>query len=459
MTVLEVVIASVRVAAGAPGRAAVSFFPASMPLLARRSYAVELVTTLFFAMTLAAIEGGFIGVFTKQTYADVAPDRWLNFAVAFIAAAPELANILSFFWVSLAHGKPKVPWINGLQLAVVVLVGLIPFVPRTDVGLMVLAAVVVSARACWSGIIALRPTVWRQNYPRAQRARIVGKFTTVQQIVVASVALGLGALLDMDGPSAETAISVAAGLGIIAVIATSRQRVRGEKAVLGHESGELDVTRPWEGPAIVMRVLRQDVRYAQFQACLFVLGFGNLMLTPLLVIALKDQFGVGYVGSIMVTLAIPYLLMPLAIPLWARLLDRSHVVKFRSLHGWSFVFSTGAILLAVETHSLELMYVAAVLQGIAFGGGTLAWNLGHVDFAPPSRTSQYMAAHLTLNGIRGLIAPLFAVAAYEYLLKRGHEMRTASAAVLMLSLVLCVIGSAGFVVLRRSMGAGAVNRR
>jgi len=43
-----------------------------------------------------------------------------------------------------------------------------------------------------------------------------------------------------------------------------------------------------------------------------------------------------------------------------------------------------------------------------FGGGVLAWNLGHQHFAPAHRDGEYMSVHVTLNGIRGLLAPVCA---------------------------------------------------
>jgi len=438
-----------------------SFSPLSLPLMSRRNYRLELTTAIFFAVTLAAVEGGVIGVFTKQMFTGVAPEARLNFMVALIGAAPELANILSFIWASTSHTRAKVPFVNGLQLAVIMLVAAIAMVPRSAVGLTLLGVLVIGARVSWSGILTIRPTVWRANYPARTRARIVGKLSTVQQVVVAGAGLCMGAALDLaERPASVVIPLMAAAAGIVALVATSRLRVRGERAMLAGERTAPDISRPWQGPAIMWRVLRRDARYAQYMLCMFVLGFGNLMVTPMLVILMRDEFGRGHFASIMVITAIPYLLLPVAVPMWARLLDRAHVVRFRSLHGWSFVASTGVFLLAVMTHSMPLMYAGAVLQSVAFGGGALAWNLGHVDFAPPTQTSQYMATHVTLNGLRGLAAPLVAVALYQQFLVAGLDAGAAGAWTLGVSFGLALLGSAGFVALRISMGHhAAANRR
>jgi len=435
--------------------AILSFTPRSMPMFSRRSYAIEAVTTFFFAITLAVIEGGVVGVYTKQTYSGVVPQSTLNIAVAVIGVSFEIANLFSFVWSAASVGRAKVPFINALQTAVVALACGIALVPRSPVGLGILLGVVMIARVCWSGIITIRPTIWRANYAPRVRARIVGKFSTLQQVIVAIVGIALGATLDRSSGGSAVLMTVLAGLGVVGVWATGKQRVRGGPAAVRAEvSG--GVLKPWQGPAIVWKILRSDARFAQFMIAMFILGFGNLMLTPILVIILKEQFGQGYLGGILITTAIPSLVMPLAIPLWARFLDRAHVVRFRSIHGWTFVLSISIFVTAILLHRIEIMYAGAIVQGVAMGGGSLAWNLGHVDFAPPSQVSHYMATHVTLNGLRGLISPVFAVSIYEWIGHRGQSPASAAAWVLGLSLVFCVIGTSGFVALRLAMGSSGL---
>lgn len=430
--------------------------------MARPSYRVELVTVLFFSITLAVVDNAFVSVYVKQTFAEIAPDVLLNFVVALVGSASEIANILSFFWVSMSHGVRKVPFINGLQIAVVALVAALAVVPHSVGGLLVFASLIMLARVAWSGIILLRPTVWRANY-RKDRASVVGRFSSIQQFLVATVGMVLGFWLDRVPDLFETAAPAAAVLGLVGVLATRKLRIRRERALLAdeqHPDRRRRVGRPWQGPAIVWRVLRQDRRFAQFMICMFVLGFGNIMVGPMLVIALRDQFGFGYFGSLLVTSAVPYFLMPLAVPLWARFLDRAHVVQFRSIHSWSFCGSALFFLLAVVLDAPALLFAGSILLAIGYGGGTIAWNLGHVDFSPPAETSQYMATHVTLNGVRGLLAPLLSVALYERLRAWDLAVSTSAAIVLLIAFVLSCAGGVGFILLQRSMAkAGPFKRR
>lgn len=441
-----------------------SYHPASMPRMTRRSYRLELTSTFFFAIALACVEGGIVSVFAKNTFEDAVPARWLNLAVAVVGASPEIANIISFMWTQIAHGRAKVPLVNGLQLAVVAMVLLIAFVPDSQVGLWMFVGVVLLARISWSGIITIRPTIWKANYGREVRARVIGKFSGIQVLTIAGMGILLGWLLDRDPSHIKAVTPLAAGCGILAFLMYRGLRVRRHGAILKSErEDEQSALPPWLGPLIVTRVLKRDKDFAEFMLWMFVLGFSNIMLAPMLTITLKEQFGVGYLAGILVTSSLPAVTMFLTIPLWVRLLGRAHVVRFRAIHSWIFVLAGLTIAIGAALHSLPLLFIGSILQGVGYGGGTIVWNLGHVDFAPPTQASQYMATHVTLNGLRGLLAPFATVGLYTWIKNIAVGTDEAGKAIVVgpdaavyvfgVTSVLAVCGAAGFVRLYKRMGA------
>lgn len=428
-----------------------------LPWLSRRAFALELTATTFLMLAMATVEGGVIAVFAKQSFADVAPGV-LNMMVGLIGAASQLANILSFFWSGVAHGRAKVGLIAGMQGVMMLCVGLIALVPTTGpVGLWALLLLVLVARVCWSGVLTLRPTVWRANYPLQFRTRVVGVMSGVQVLLTAVIGATLAWTLDNNAEAYRVFLPAAAGCGLLGVWAYSRLRIRNEARVLREEraSGGPNIMKPWHGPLVVLRVLREDRWYARFMLWLFVLGFSNLMLVPCLVISLKEEYDFNYLQSVLVTSTIPAAMTLLALPVWRRFLDRAHVVKFRSVHSWVFVgagvcFTLGALLDAgLGRGAIWFYFAGAALMGIGYGGGEIAWHLGHVEFARPSETSRYMATHVTLNGVRGLMAPIAVTTGYEALKRLGldaHLWVQAS------SLAIGIVGAAGFVRLRWQMG-------
>ena len=172
--------------------------PAWVPVRSRMTFGHEMVSTLFFTLALAMIEGGVVAVFARQTFETSTTAGRLNLAVAGLGAMSELANILSFIWTPLSSGKRVVPFVNGLQVGAITLVGLISLLPESSWGLWMLVGLVLAARLCWSGIITIRTSVWRANYPARIRARIVGMVSTVQVLIIACGGAGLGYLLDQN---------------------------------------------------------------------------------------------------------------------------------------------------------------------------------------------------------------------------------------------------------------------
>jgi MFS family permease len=422
------------------------------PAAARVAFSREVAATFFIMLAMATIEGGVIAVFAKQTFAETQPKALVNVLIGLLAAMGELANILSFFWTSVSHGRPKVAVMTVMYGVIVACIALIALLPATGMtGLIGLLVLVLAARVCWSGIITLRPTLWRANYPRDVRMRAVGVLSGIQVACVAGIGLALGATLDKNPEAYRVFLPGAAACALVGVWIFAGTRVRHEAKQLSEERAENAdrVMKPWHGPLAVWEILHRDRWYAQFMLWMFVLGFGNLMVMPTMVISLKDDHGLGYLQSVLITSSVPCIVTLIAIPLWRRYLDRAHVVRFRAVHSWVFVLASIFYTIGAWTHALPWYFAAAATMGIGFGGGSLAWNLGHVDFARPSETSKYMATHVTLNGIRGLIAPLAVASSYDLLKARGID---AHLWIQVFGLVISIIGAAGFVHLRVSMG-------
>ena len=441
MTPVQTAIASV-------GRALNSFHPLSMPRLARGHYRRESVAWACLALGVAAVESGVTGVIARNVFDGVVSEKALNFAVAILAGATAFGNIASFFWAGLSQGRHKIRFLVGLQAATMILVAIVAFAPATAAGLLLLTTATVCARLCWSGVVTLRSTVWRANYPRHVRAMMSGKITTIQALLIALSSFVIGWSVNLSHSAYRPLYLLVGAAGLVGTLVYRGMRMRGHRALLAAENAEEGVGGLRLSPLRSLRVLAEDGRFRGYMICMFLFGTGNLMVTAPLVIVLKKQFRLDPLSSILITSSIPFLLMPLSIPFWSKLLDRVHIIEYRAVHCWSFVASIAAVLLGSVLGATWLLWLSAVLQGIAFGGGVLGWNLGHLDFAPPEKASLYMGVHVTLTGIRGLFAPLLAVGIYE-LLEATQE--GSGGWVFALCLALSLAGALGFVRMRRAL--------
>lgn len=429
-------------------RALWSFLPSSVPVMARANYRREALAALFLPFALAATEGAIVSVLVRVAYEGRVDRVLLNLAVGVLAAAPAMANITSFVWVRLSHGVRKIPFMNALQIGLLASVLVVAASPRNGAGLAMTTLAVVAGRMCWAGLVTVRSTVWRYNYPREVRAQITGKFATIQVLALSLLGLGLGQAMDLDERAFRVLLPVGVLLAGIGVWHYAHIRVRHEGALLASERrGRLQggaSLNPWS----LVRTLLADRPFARFMSAQFLLGLGNMMAMAPLVLVLREQFELGYLAGILIASSIPLGLMPVFIPAWARLLDHTHIVRFRTIHSWAFLANLALMVVGVWLGQLWLVVLAAIVKGAAFAGGVLAWNLGHLDFAPPGRESQYMGVHVTLTGVRGALAPMIGVTIYTMAASSGFGLH-AGAWTYGLCLVIASCGTAAFFALAR----------
>jgi hypothetical protein len=139
-----------------------------------------------------------------------------------------------------------------------------------------------------------------------------------------------------------------------------------------------------------------------------------------------------------------------ATQLWAPLFDRVHVTVFRVYQSIIsvaaqlilFIGAIWAMSFGVEQTGLAIIAVGQFLVGISNGGGNLAWNLGHNDFAPPEKATTYMGVHVMLTGVRGCVAPF--LGSWLYLTPFiGRN-------VFLLSTIICTVAMLGFMSMART---------
>jgi len=422
-----------------------SFHPSVMPWLSRPNYARELRAAFFLPWVLAATEGGVVGFIVRKLYDGVVPDTLLNTLVGVVATAPALANVTSFLWSSVAQSRPKIRIITALQLGIVISVAAMSIAPTTAPGVWVFVGAALAARVCIAGIVTIRATVWGVNYTE-DRARVTGKFQTVTLILNASAIILLGTMMQIDERWYRVLVPIGGLVALIGIGNYALIRVRSEKVLLRAERNASDASS--HVVARIVGVFRNDRGFTRYQALQFVMGFGNLMTIAPFVIIAKEQFNLDYLPGLVFTQILPMGMMPLFIPMWARLLDRVHIIRFRAIHSWVFVAVFIVALWACQLDILWMIFLAAALRGVAFGGGALAWNLGHLQFVKPDRATDYMAAHVTLTGVRGLIAPIVGVGLYELI----ESARPGEGSwVFLAGMAFTITGAIGFALLARTL--------
>jgi hypothetical protein len=413
--------------------------------MVRLSYRHELRSALTFPLAGSLAEGAFTGVIAAKNFDASAV------LISLIAAAPMFGNIAAMVWSELSLGKKKVPFVNMLQLGVVVMiasVALVKFLP-THVAGWVFASQIVAARILYSGVITLRSGIWLANYPRAIRGQITSRIAVVATAVLTATTLIGSKLLDINPEAYVYIYPTAALLGVVGIWQFSKIRVRREGALRRMEAEQVYAPRPESmaetDEANVMnfqprsrvsfdrffgqayRVLREDKQFRIYQRWQMVNGIAFMMTTPAILYMVSKEMTEPteqYMLANLIVLNIPMLTVLLFTQAWAPLFDRVHVTVFRACHnavgalGLLTIFA-GAFYQGSDAMALGIVGVGQVFVGIAHAGGNIAWNLGHNAFAPADKAATYMGVHVMLTGVRGCVAPF--VGAWLYQIPQVHR--------------------------------------
>jgi MFS family permease len=383
------------------GRSGVRALLARPPLRGAplESYRRERTWTLTLNVAYAVTAGGFVAVVADKVWA-VHPA-----VIAAITAAPMFSNLSGVLWSRLGHGRRKIPLIAWMSAGSLVFTGAIAFAPEGTVGAWVLVLGMALANLLLAGVIALRSIVWSLNYDRAVRARVTGRLNVMTTATLLVAALSGSWLMDRDPSSFRAIYAVSALIGIVGALAIARAPVVDEEEHLAIERDEHEDAEGDGEHRGMLAVLREDPKYARYMAWQFLLGSSNMMVDAPLIYLVSNQLQAGYVVSIGLVTVVPLALATLTLPWWAHFLDRVHIVEFRARAsllwvGWQLLVFIGA-----WQESLAWILFGRILLGLARGGGSLAWNLGHNDFATQRNLAAYMGLHVTLTGLRGLFAP------------------------------------------------------
>ncbi len=282
----------------------------------------------------------------RSLFGEQAPKLVVDLVLAFASSAPAWANLASLAYARRAQGRPKIAFLQPLLIAMCVTIAALALVPRSATGLLVFFLLYSTSRLLWAGVETVRAVLWSVNYPSHMRARITGRITINTSVVLAIVSLGIGWLLGRDGPWWRVAILAGAACGIAGAVAFRRFRVRGEERLLEDERVRVEQGASF-GLAGIRHLLARDPAFRDYQVAMSMFGAGMLSMTPLLVVCQNDVLHLPTFWQVLVTTAIPVLVVPFAIRPWAAYLDSHRVLAFRSVHGRYTIVASALLIAAV----------------------------------------------------------------------------------------------------------------
>jgi MFS family permease len=396
-----------------------------IPRMSRLNYTVELNHMLLWGVLAGTIEGNTSSIVVAKTFG-ASP-----FLVTVVWATPMFANMLSLVWGAVIRGRPRKPLFIALNAAAIASLASIALTPSDRPwGGWMFAGQIALSRIFLAGLVTVRTSIWSQNYPDACRALITGRLQSLRMIVALFATTSLSLAFNQHPEYYRFAYPIAGLIGFASLWPLRRLRVRQESRRLRDfriaHAGQ-PASSSWTGLLRGMRdsvaILRRDRNFARYCTAQFYLGSAAFMVEPVLAVLLTKKLKLDYFSSSGILDLIPNVVALLAIPLWSRMFDRIGVLRFRVVSSCYWFAST--ILATVAVFTLEsgwtgaaalgmvVLIAARIVQGVGQGGGTIAWNLGHLHFAGRHEADLYMGIHVALTGLRGIVMPFVGVAIFS----------------------------------------------
>jgi len=408
-----------------------------VPFMARRNYVIEMRHLFLWGLFAGLVEGTVSAVVVSKTF------NGSDLLIAIVQATPAFANLSSLLWGAMLVGRRKLPVFMSLAAASLAVILSVAATPHSSFGGWVFALQICLSRVFMSGVVTARASLWKSNYPRRRRGRIAAALQIVRTLMSLPVILGCGLLFDHDAAAYRWFYPAVACIGAVGVLLIRGMRVRGEAAAFARRGTDGDesiaedaLVEPFDLPSLLsprlvlgrMRAaLRQDPRFARYCTAQMCIGTANLMVLPVNAIVLTKVLGLTYTASNGLLDIIPRLTTIFMLPIWARLFDRVGVLKFRVVNSacWSgslLFCGLGAMFAMLHRQGAAVLVAAVatycigrVADGLAQSGGAIAWNIGHLHFAEDDKADLYMGIHVSLTGLRGLLAPLFGTLLYTFI--------------------------------------------
>ncbi|MCK4658249.1 MAG: hypothetical protein KAV82_01900 [Phycisphaerae bacterium] len=412
-----------------------------LPFFTRRNYHYEVLHLLPWGLLAGMVEGNISAVVAAETF------DGSRLLITVTSTTPVAAFLASLLWGMLCVGRRKLQVFTVACCGVLLFAATVGLTPQNQWGGWCFAVQMACAQFCMTGVVTTRSALWKSNYPAAARGRITARLQALRAILSMIVLVAVSCLFDYDNSAYRYAYPLAAVLGMFGVFIVQRVHVRGERNELRRisTSAEEELNPGWVEPFSLttllspgrvlergLRVLREDRRFRKYLSAQFLGGVANLMVRTVVVAILADELlpGIGRFYSISIVLldVLPRLLMFGSLGRWGRLFDRIGVVRFRIVNaiGWTLSLAVGglATFLVVSTERFGPIVIPlamggfalrAILQGATFGGGIVAWHIGHLHFAKPEEAEVYMGIHVSLTGLRGLIMPGLGILLYGWI--------------------------------------------
>ena len=359
------------------------FFEKAIPKEARNAYKRDAWSGLLGGLYMGAIFP-FVGFIARdKLHASVT-------LISLMAAAPFLGSMFALFYAHAMEGRRKLPYVVWSTLVARALFFCMLFAATPLAFALIVSGVQIIASVSGPAYAA----VLKEIYPDEHRGRIMA-YTRVGLAFTTFVStLLVGKILPAIGY--RYIFPLAALIGIAAILAFGT--IKTAPVDPDPDDDKISI-----GPFLknTLAIFREDRRYTWFSLSIFMVGFGNLLASPLYPIFQVDRLHIS-AGQVAMLSNIASVVWMFSYFYWGKYVDIECPLKATVINILLICLIPINYFLA---RNVWMLIPAAVISGTVTSGLELSYFNGILFFAKEGRESHYQALHSFMLGIRGTIAP------------------------------------------------------
>lgn len=265
-------------------------------------------------------------------------------------------------------------------------------------------------------LIPAQNTIYQKNIRPQRRANVYGYTMSIGMLISVSLTAVAGRFLDGNENSFRWILAITGISGFISSFLLSRIKIQ-EPAIDPLQSKpKIKLRDVFLDPVIRSRKLLKDNKpFACFERSFTLYGMGYIMMQPIIPIYMVDKLQLSYTNNFLAKGVLSQIGMLFLAPLLGRLHDKMHpflyiAYSFALLMAFPLLFVLSSIWAGESAIAVVIVFLAYTIFGLAMTGVNMAWNMSSIYFAGKQDAAMYQSVHVTLTGIRGLIAPVLGFA-------------------------------------------------
>ena len=377
-------------------------------------------------MIYSAMEGIILGVLALNEYVFIHSLRGSNYQLAFLFQFSMMVFIFLFIFNQFRKrigNKKKMLRVTGLATRLpLMLLFLIPADESALTGQSVWHYLFLLVFLIYFfGNIIIYPAInvlLKTNYRHEHFGKLYSYATTLNKIIMLIITFAYGWLLDTDNYAFRYIFPMIGILGVMSLFVLSEidySKVVQHPAALKFRAS---VKESWRN---MLQILRKNRPYLHFEIGFMVYGFSFMISVTIINIFFEDALHLNY-SSVAFYKNAYNILAIMLLPYFGKLLSnidprRFAAITFAALFMYIFfLLMTDYFPTYVEVWGIKVYYMLVVsflFYGIFAATMALLWFIGSAYFCKPEEADDYQSIHLSLTGVRSLVAPVFGVYFYE----------------------------------------------